>query len=74
MICKICKRHFKLRKEDKYLVQKSKGLSDLMFALTTFEAFDCPKCGCQYLVNIREPEVKDEFIPAPDCSLSRGQR
>ena len=23
-----------------------------------FEAFDCPRCGCQNIVNIREEEVE----------------
>lgn len=66
MICKICKKYFKARKEDKYLAQKPRGLSDLASAPTTFEAFDCPKCGCQNIVNVREPEVKYESIPASD--------
>lgn len=26
-------------------------------ASKTFEAFDCPHCGCQNIVNIREGEV-----------------
>ena len=34
-----------------------------MTAPTTYKAFDYPKCGCQNIVNVREPEYNDEVIP-----------
>lgn len=56
MICKVCKRYFRLKKEDKYDVEKVKSIMGRM-ALENqqvYECFDCPKCGCQNIVNIRE--------------------
>lgn len=66
MICKVCKRRFVANKNDKYLVQKARSISDaiMMAPPVTYEAFDCPKCGCQNIVNVREPEVNNEVIPA----------
>ena len=65
MICKVCKRRFTASKDNKYLAQKVRSINDaIMTAPTTYEAFDCPKCGCQNIVNVREPEYHDEVIPA----------
>ena len=64
MICKVCKRRFTASKDNKYLVQKVRSITDvIMTAPTTYEAFDCLKCGCQNIVNVREPEYNDEVIP-----------
>ncbi len=66
MICKVCKRRFVANKNDKYLAQKARSITDdIMTAPVTYEAFDCPKCGCQNIVNVREPEVDYESIPTP---------
>ena len=66
MICKVCKRRFVANKNDKYLVQKDRSIIDaIMTAPATYEAFDCPKCGCQNIVNVREPEVNYESISTP---------
>lgn len=51
MICKVCKSYFKAKKENKYLVTVRPGK---YLRSTTYECFDCPKCGCQNTVNIRE--------------------
>ena len=65
MICKVCKRRFTASKDNKYLAQKSRSITDAITpAPVTYEAFDCPKCGCQNIVNVREPEYNDEVIPA----------
>ena len=65
MICKVCKRRFVVNKNDKYLAQKARSITDaIMTAPVTYEAFDCPRCGCQNIVNVREPEVDYESIPA----------
>ena len=64
MICKVCKRRFTASKDNKYLTQKSRSITDaITTAPVTYEAFDCPKCGCQNIVNVREPEYNDEVIP-----------
>ena len=66
MICKVCKRRFTASKDNKYLVQKARSITDaIMTAPTTYEAFDCPKCGCQNIVNVRESEVNYESISTP---------
>ena len=65
MICKVCKRRFVANKNDKYLAQRARSTVDaIMMAPVTYEAFDCPKCGCQNIVNVRESEYNDEVIPA----------
>ena len=57
MKCKICGKRFKLIKENRYLAEEKIGaLECLKKASKTFEAFDCPYCGCQNIVNIREGE------------------
>ena len=66
MICKVCKRRFVANKNDKYLVQRARSIVDaITTAPVTYEAFDCPKCGCRNIVNVREPEVDYESIPTP---------
>lgn len=44
-----------MQKENKYLVKAGeKEFEGLIRAAKVFEAFDCPQCGCQNIVNIRE--------------------
>lgn len=53
--CKVCNRFFKLKAENKYLVVNEPiFLKALTEKTTVFEAFDCPWCGCQNVVNVRE--------------------
>ena len=57
MKCKICGKRFKLAKENRYeAIKMPTGIVDVMTGerATIYEAFDCPKCGCQNIVNIRE--------------------
>lgn len=62
MICKVCKSYYKAKKENRYEVIESKGvLSAIAAPAKVFEAFDCPKCGCQNIVNIRETESLPEY-------------
>lgn len=51
MECGICGKEFELKKEKKYLIRKS-GLS-VLIDKNNLEAFDCPYCGCQNVVNER---------------------
>lgn len=58
MKCKICGKRFKLIKENRYLAtEKTGALAVLAKPSKIFEAFDCPRCGCQNIVNIRDEEV-----------------
>lgn len=59
--CNVCGEQVELRKENRYEVlikastlQKSLGIKDSLY-----EAFDCPSCGCQMLMQERFP-VKEE--------------
>lgn len=65
MKCKICGKRFKLMKENRYLATEKIGaLEGLTKASKIFEAFDCPYCGCQNIVNIREKgEENDSMEP-----------
>lgn len=59
--CKVCKKFFKLKAENKYLVfNEPTILSSLTEKMTVFEAFDCPWCGCQNVVGVREPRMCEE--------------
>lgn len=46
--CKFCGKPFKLEKEKKYLVEVK---NNLIFNSGEGQAFDCPYCGCQNIVN-----------------------
>lgn len=61
MKCKVCGRRFNPEKAHKYEIVRSNGLSGAILgnALTRHEAFDCPKCGCQNVVNLREISVEE---------------
>lgn len=59
MKCKICGKRFKLIKENRYLATENTGvLAAMAKPSKIFEAFDCPRCGCQNIVNIREETVE----------------
>lgn len=62
MICKVCKRFFRLKAEKKYLVTKNPTLAEALTGESgkVMECFDCPKCGCQNIVNIREGGENDK--------------
>lgn len=59
MKCKVCGKHFKLQADKRYEVVKHTP-----FCYPTFyECFDCPKCGCQNIMQERDKsvgELKDE--------------
>ena len=60
MKCKVCGKRFRLKVEDKYDVRKSASFGDVIsgkVTSTVFECFDCPRCGCQNVVNVREKEI-----------------
>lgn len=51
-VCKVCGKQFDLIKENKYIVQENKGINGI--ATGTKKCFDCPHCGCQNILNVRE--------------------
>lgn len=59
--CTVCGKLMRLNKVDKYdVVKKAVGLQTIVEADTLFEAFDCPRCGCQNLLNIRLPKRRNK--------------
>ena len=58
--CKVCGREFYTFKNDKYEVVIHQAFGPDMIG----EAFDCPSCGCQHVVNKKYPAAKDITIIA----------
>ena len=55
MKCKVCGKKFGLTADKRYeVVKRPTGLACLTVSPVTYEAFDCPHCGCQNVVNVRE--------------------
>ena len=57
MRCKICHKRFMLDKNHRYdVIKYPEGvLGGLTKNSIIYDAFDCPHCGCQNIVNVREP-------------------
>ena len=56
--CKVCGKRLKMDSEKRYEVVKiPHSLNTLFEAPIVFECFDCPRCGCQNAVNVREGNV-----------------
>ena len=59
MKCKVCGKRYKAIAENKYIaIEKIGALEGLAKVPKTFECFDCIKCGCQNIVNIREEQIE----------------
>lgn len=53
--CQICGALFELNKANRYLTVENEAPIMAVFTVpTTYECFDCPKCGCQNRVNERK--------------------
>lgn len=64
--CKVCNEFFELKKEDRYDVTKlpAGGTFGTLFSNpVAYDAFDCPYCGCQNIVNVRETHTS---VPEPE--------
>jgi hypothetical protein len=59
--CKVCGKWFILSAKNKYTIPKREISAIVVGLYSCYEAFDCPKCGCQNIVNIRRlwQEVKE---------------
>lgn len=57
MHCKICGKRFTLRKKRVYLVMGPSEFLTSSKLRSIFEATDCPRCGCQMVLNKREMEL-----------------
>ena len=54
MKCKICGARMKLKAEDRYEIP-------CFVKHRKFEAFNCRKCGCQNIVNVKEVDINERF-------------
>ena len=72
MICKVCNRFFRPKAANKYLVKKSATLVEACICQggKIFECFDCPKCGCQNIVNVREGEEVESISTSEGSAQS----
>ena len=59
MKCKVCGTEFEPKKEDKYVVKIVKRTSFVTADIEMYDAFDCPKCGCQQLAGLRHVEMTE---------------
>lgn len=59
--CKVCGKPLRLRKDGLYIVGKKDNTLRGPFTtqIQYFEAFDCPRCGCQNIVGVRETWAAD---------------
>lgn len=55
MKCKVCGKEFELLAENKKIIKKYNLIAQRGFLN---EAFDCPFCGCQNIVNVHYEEVR----------------
>lgn len=71
--CSVCGEQIELRKENRYKVIIEAGTLQKSFGAKyhLYEAFDCPKCGCQMLMQERFP-VKEETKTAEGYTEENG--
>lgn len=60
MRCKICGKKIKLNKDYTYMVRVTEEVFSFFKSPRVFDAIDCPKCGTQNLLCVREKRYKDE--------------
>lgn len=76
--CKVCNKEFELQRKDRYIAHDNDkaGPSALVGGSEEelYDAFDCPHCGCQNVIqkrkrsyiNIEIAAAKEEYITASD--------
>ena len=60
MKCKVCGKRFKLQADKRYeALKKPDGFAGVFSGkgIVCYECFDCPRCGCQNIVHIREKTI-----------------
>lgn len=61
MKCRVCGKRFKALANNKYLaVEKIGAIESIAKRPKTYECFDCLKCGCQNIVNVREERKESD--------------
>ena len=77
--CDVCGRDFPLIAEERYTVRGAEK-SGLATAISfeeadRYDAFDCPHCGCQNIVNLRLRELEPEDADGCEgCGCHEGER
>ena len=74
--CDVCGRDFPLIAEERYTVRGAEK-SGLATAISfeeadRYDAFDCPHCGCQNIVNLRLRELEPEDADGCEDCLTCG--
>ena len=69
--CKVCGRDFPLIAEEHYIVQDSQKIGMLANLTNTdkameYDAFNCPHCGCQNVMQARKPLWMPEVCECDD--------
>ena len=61
MKCVVCKKRFSIEMYNVYRVGEGSKTTVGVFIPPdkVYDAIDCPSCGCQHLLKVRLPEVKD---------------
>lgn len=61
MKCSICKKRFHIEMFNVYQVNETVAniVGKYLPTDRVYDAIDCPSCGCQHLLKVRLPEVKD---------------
>ena len=70
--CKVCQKLIELDKKDRYTARDNESIGFSNFTGTEsslYDAFDCPYCGCQNIVNDR----KRYFEPFTNISDIKGE-
>lgn len=55
--CKVCHYRFMPKTENKKVIVEPATINNIFSGRKYYEAFDCPMCGCQNIVNIKEGEM-----------------
>lgn len=77
--CKVCGKDFPLTAEEHYIAQDPKKIGMLANLANTdkameYDAFDCPHCGCQNIVQERKPMWFPEVCECEDESAEPEDR
>lgn len=70
--CKVCGRDFPLIMGEHYIAHEPKHEGSIYSLVSTdkaseFDAFDCPHCGCQNVMQERKPSCPCDYGYCGDC-------